>query len=433
MKFLGSRRHSTFLTVMFVVLLAPITTKDAQDIRISMSCHLLSSINSKTNGSVAERVPFPITTSAPVYYNNEQTKILPAASPDMINLAREILRKKEAIDFCKSRESLLVQTEGRNECTSVNTTTNRTHVCLKTITIKIKLKDGDVLVDRSKETSIYIAGNTISFLFLLTLLTTYVCFKDLQTPYGRCVVILSILVIFKDIMQLIGYVSSQKSTFCKIIGVTSHWSYLSMFGWTGSIAFDLLVTFSRIRLPSPTEQKQRVRKYVLFSFLVPSLIVFPCVIIDISKTELYALNGVCFISQHMANVLSFTVPVVMVLFFNIVCLAGTIYYIRSANKASQHLWKNDDRRPSISFTVMTVKLSLLLGFGWVIGYIGCLLNSSALLYTYLIMDSFQGMFIYVAFCGNKRVFSFYKRNFNHHLQRIESLSSKRQETEQIDL
>ena len=86
--------------------------------------------------------------------------------------------------------------------------------------------------------------------------------------------------------------------------------------------------------------------------------------------------------------------------------------IRSAEKRSQALFSKDAKqssKPSISFTIMAIKLAFLLGVSWVIGYIGGLSKNIFLLYCFVCLNSFQGVFHFFAFCCNKRVFAFYRR------------------------
>ena len=343
----------------------------------------------------------------------EDTSIVPAPS-DLIATARKNAKQRQGIEYCKNHNATIKEKKDGMVCTKSIVTSNSTHTCKHAITFKIEPAAFTTIVDQKKENVIFITGNTVGFMFLAALFTTYICFDDLQTSYGKCIVILSILVIGKNTLQVLTNFLKRYTIPCKIVAVALHWLQLSMFCWMASIGCDLFVTFSRIRLPSPQVQKRKAKRYTAFSFITPSLIVLFCLAIDLNSTQLYGSHRYCFISQKIAYIISFVIPVSIVLCFNAICLVSTIYFIRSANKAS----KNKARKPSISFTIMAIKLSLLLGLGWVIGYIGVALESTVLLYTFLFLDSFQGVLVYIAFCCNARVLSFYKRGFSNQLQRI---------------
>ena len=414
-----SSKHALFVIMIIIALLAP-------------NCECDGTVICYNNGTANEKLLRHKAREASAYKRNNKN-IVPAGSTDMIAIAREKARQEEASEFCRIRNASIRETKDGIKCIKT-VKINNTIACTRTFTIQVRLKVSNVLVDRRKETNIYIAGNVVGFVFLVILLTTYSSFKELQTSYGICIVILSIIVIVKNVIQVFTYLSKRKSKVCKVVGISSHWLHLSMFCWMASIACDLLVTFSRVRLPSTAAQKRKLKKYMIFSFSAPTLVVLVCLIIDLSHTQLYGSHGSCFISQWVAYVASFIVPMIVALLFNMICMGCTIYFIRSASKASKSLSKHDNGKPSISFTIMAIKLSLLLGICWVIGYIGLILQSSALLYTFLILDSFQGMLIYFAFCCNRRVFQFYKRAFKAHFRHNEILTlSSKKETDAIDL
>ena len=350
--------------------------------------------------------------------DTDDTSIVPAPSPDVIAAARKNAKQRQAIKYCKNHNATIKGIRNGMVCSKSIVTANSTHTCKYAITLRIEPAAFTTIVDQKKEKAIYITGNSVGFIFLVALFITYICFDDLQTSYGKCIVTLSILVIGKNTVQILAYVLKRYRIPCKIVAVVLHWLLLSVFCWMASIGCDLVVTFSRIRLPSQLAQKRKARRYMAFSFITPSLIVLSCLVMDLNTTQLYGSNGVCFISQKMANIISIVIPVSIVLFFNTICLVSTIYFIRSTNKASKLLSKTEARKPSISFTIMAIKLSLLLGIGWVIGYIGSAIESTILLYTFLVLDSFQGVLVYIAFCCNARVLSFYKRGFTYQLQRV---------------
>ena len=449
---LPSSTHAIFVTLVIAASLAPNydceVTVSCQNIHPYNSTNLAISTESPAHSNDADILDLDDDTMAKPnkrtmsnspaykehYKEHYKENIVPASSTDMIAMARKIAEKKEAIEICKHENVSTIEIRDGIKCIKSVLISNKTRTCVINTTIPIFLTAGNNLVKQAKETNIYIAGNVVGFVFLVILLTTYSSFKELQTSYGICIVILSIIVIVKNVIQVFAYISEKKSEVCKVVGISSHWLHLSMFCWMASIACDLLVTFSRVRLPSTAAQKRKLKKYMIFSFSAPTSVVLVCLIIDLSYTQLYGLRGICFISQRTSNIASFAVPVTVALLFNMICIGWTMYFIRSASKASKSLSKHDNGKPSISFTIMAIKLSLLLGIGWVIGYIGVIMQSSVLLYTFLILDSFQGMLIYFAFCCNQKVFSFYKNSLSAHLRRIRiSPSSSRREINEIGI
>lgn len=412
---------SHVLLAFFLVVLVASNTADVE-YDVTSSC--LELYGPGSNGTEA-RISTTTTRPMPREGTDEKNQVVPAPSSAVIAIAREMMRQREASSFCKNLNLTMVETDEGEKCTVSYQMQNETHHCTKKLLVRVILQGSTAAVDQASEAEIFIIGNGIGFVFLGTLFTTYYCFKELQTSYGKCIVILSLIIIVKNVIQFASFLTSKQETACKFVALSCHWLILSMFCWMASIAYDLLATFSRVRIPSPIAQRRKFRAYQIFSFLSPTVIVTACVAVElISKNTIYGSNGICFVTNYWANIASFVVPVGIILLFNITCLASTIYFIRRANSKSQCLFPTEEKRPSLSFTVLTIKLSLLLGLGWVIGYVGGILQSAFLLYTFLFLDSFQGVFIYFAFCCNRRVFTFYKKGLTSKAQRIGTLSTK---------
>ena len=342
------------------------------------------------------------------------TKMAPAPASDIIASARAESRITQAKDYCKKKNGTYVHSVDGPNCVVTVKTQNATHICEKREINKLVLAY-DELIDPQNEFKINVAGNAVSQLFLGLLLATYSYFKELQTSYGKCVVALSVVTILQQVAQIMSFTLKEDKVACKITAISNHWLCLTMFGWMATIAYDLYFTFSRVRMPSPRMQKLRFRKYAIFSLLPPSFIVLASVMADISTDGHfvgYGKQNTCFISKYWGDIISFVIPVGLILIFNMICLAVTLYYIRSAEKRSQALFSKEAKqssKPSISFTIMAIKLAFLLGVSWVIGYIGGLSKNVFLLYCFVCLNSFQGVFYFFAFCCNKRVFAFYRR------------------------
>lgn len=405
MKLFASNAYVLYLAVVLTV-----SNKASDLYGVSVKCTRIAGEN---NESVLEPATAETTPE-----EDSKAEILPNPSTDMLTMAREMRRREKAFAYCTRLNWTMITTIDGHKCVTTFQTRNETHNCTRRITVKVNLNGTFIPVRIVTESVIYITGNIISFVFLGTLLATYTCFKDLQTSYGRCIVALSVTIIIKDATQFFSTLSGKGATWCKIIAIACHWMFISMFCWMASIAYDLRVTFSRIRIQSPRAQHRKYRAYRLFSLVTPTIIVLICLAIDqISVTVIYGANGICFVSEYWANMMSFVVPTCAIVIFNTGCFVCTICFICKASKKSQSLSQNDERRPGISLAVMTVKLSLLLGLNWLLAFIGLITKSTLLLYIFLVLDAFQGMFVYFAFCCNSRVFAFYSRAFRQKIHR----------------
>ncbi|XP_030831929.1 adhesion G-protein coupled receptor G2-like [Strongylocentrotus purpuratus] len=59
-----------------------------------------------------------------------------------------------------------------------------------------------------------------------------------------------------------------------------------------------------------------------------------------------------------------------------------------------------------------VKMSTLLGFTWIFGFVAAFADVTALWYIFIILNSLQGVYIFIAFICNKRVFKLWRDSFS---------------------
>ena len=196
---------------------------------------------------------------------------------------------------------------------------------------------------------------------------------------------------------------------CRVGAVMLHFALLLAFSWMAIIAFEFYHTFSKIRPVHQSEQKERFYRYLVISFTSSFLISFICLMIDIPDERYagYGLNRVCFVSKFWANLLAFVVPVAIVLIFNVYFLTATIwilYKIRASTMKSLNSGSiKAKKRREMVLSAMALKLSILLGFGWIFGFIEASYESKAMKYSYTIIISLQGFFVFVAFGCHKEM------------------------------
>eukprot|EP00794_Sanderia_malayensis_P010899 gene10899-12058_t len=357
------------------------------------------------------------TTPAKKVDDNEASESLNklAALPatERISAMRKDQMKKEMRRRCQARNGVFETTT--SECVIfVSMYTNNTNCTRKTV-LQDKVSYSYLHMNPELEKQLTIGGIVISEASLAILIATYCGCKDLQTPYGKSVVLLSITTMVEQVLQLIATDAKGNPQFCTAIGIVQHWVILVMFFCMASIAYNLYQTFAKIRLPSPLVQRRRFKMCLCIAEITPIVIIVSCVIVDFSGESRhvgYGLYGVCFITVYWADIIAFVIPVGCVLVFNFVCLCTTLVRIKSAARQSKALFKekpNTSKRPSLSFAIIAMKLSFLLGLTWVFGYLGSILNNITLAYIFLVTNSFQGLLIFIAFCFNQKVFRFYKR------------------------
>ena len=254
---------------------------------------------------------------------------------------------------------------------------------------------------------INISGHSCSILCLFLLIVTYFLSKVGFTLMDRNLLCLSISLLFAHLLQLSMAFFSGVTIFCKWGAVFLHLSLLVSFMWILAISFDLYITFAGATRITPHVRNKRFKKYLIVVYGLSTVIVIVCVVIGLPSEDFsgYGDQGRCFIVKFWANLFAFTLPMVIILLACVILTVLTIYNIYSKQMQSNWALRNGtsgaSARRKIIVTALVMKLSILCGFGWLTGFINGFIASVPLSFTFNIIVSFQGIFLYLAFGEQK--------------------------------
>ena len=253
----------------------------------------------------------------------------------------------------------------------------------------------------------------LSILFLIFLLVTYILFSQLRTLPGKNLMNFAAALLFFMIFWLPASFSEVRSDkpSCKAMTVLEHYFLMASFVSMSVIAFHTCKVFAR-SLPAPKMSVGHERKlfciYLASVWILPGVFVAICVVLDDQDVKLgYGESEICWLTENNAYTYFVTIPIAVMLLFNIIAFAVTAVYLRkhSQNKAARQASGN--RR---SYLLIYVKLSTLMGFTWLFGLLAIVVTSTtACWYFFVIFTSLQGVFVAVAFVMNKKTFNLYRQ------------------------
>ena len=254
---------------------------------------------------------------------------------------------------------------------------------------------------------INITGHSCSIFSLFLLTASYFLLKPELTLMDRNIVCLSSSLLLAHFLQLNMVFFSTVPMFCKWGAVFLHWSLLLSFMWIAAISLDLYTTFKSTKPVTIHSKNKRFKKYASAVFGVSTTIIVVCVAMAIPREDFsgYGDKGRCFIVKFWPNLFAFTVPIAIVLVASVILTVLTICKLRSKEKENRKALSNGNSRASsrkkIIVTSLFLKLSVLFGFGWLIGFINGFSGSVLSSIIFNVIVSFQGTFIYLAF-GEQR-------------------------------
>ena len=119
-------------------------------------------------------------------------------------------------------------------------------------------------------------------------------------------------------------------------------------------------------------------------------------------------DGVCWIPRSEILLVTFMCPLAALLLANIVCFVMSLcWYLRASRGAHEmrdHTWKID--------LLVSIKMTTLMGLTWIFGLLANLDNLEFLKFVFVILNSFQGLSIFVAYIGSGNVRQSLKARFS---------------------
>lgn len=248
---------------------------------------------------------------------------------------------------------------------------------------------------------------------VLTILT-YVLFKSLRSLAGKNNVCLCSSLLLAQIILLITYNYTTQGVLCKAFGILTHYSWLCMFSWSFVCCFHMFKVFTaKTRASFAATQRSQAHIFlanVAFTFTVPALIVGIVVAHSYFSSE----SGQrtigygtfrCYLDSVTLVGVAMLLPLVVVVVSNILLFGITIFKINSIRslQTSDTIPKNNMR----NFYIY-LKLSSLTGSFWSVVAVDAFIGFEPLTYVYIVLNGLQGVFIFVSYVCNKRVFDMYR-------------------------
>ena len=241
-----------------------------------------------------------------------------------------------------------------------------------------------------------VVGGTLSMVCLILTVTTYCMFEQVRTRAGKCVINLCVALFFA---QLSFHTSDTFVSYhgaCAAIAACQHYFWLVSFLWMNVLAFDISCTFADLKPSNAGSHSNRLLIFAVYAWGLPTIFVALCIVLDLG-TNLsfsYGSSTKCWITGTRAVVYYFATPLAVVITANAVLFVRTVVGLRRslliASKARQPLQQRK------TFAIY-VRLTSLMGFTWLFGFLANIDGLSFLWYLFILCNTCQGVFIGVSF------------------------------------
>jgi hypothetical protein len=262
-------------------------------------------------------------------------------------------------------------------------------------------------------TIITVIGMSLSLLCIAFTLLTYCVFAELRTLPGVLLMNLCTTLIFSQLLFLSAIDKTSNAQTCEIIAIVLHFFWLSTFFWMNAIAFDMMWTFTmKLPLIRNAVHYKTLLHYALYAYGVPGGIVGVSVILE--RSELFSIGyrptpgytkPNCWLSEREGVLYAFIVPVGLLITSNVIFFTITSFSIFWTRKIVHQAKKDPKHRREF---LLYIRLFSLMGFTWIIGFIGVFYGHVIIWCLFDMFNSLIGIYIGLSFAVNKRVLAMWR-------------------------
>ncbi|XP_058864033.1 adhesion G protein-coupled receptor E5-like isoform X1 [Acipenser ruthenus] len=231
-------------------------------------------------------------------------------------------------------------------------------------------------------------GLGLSLICLLLSILTFSCCRSVKGTRSTIHLHLCISLFIADLVFLAGISSTSNKGGCALVAGLLHFFFLAVFTWMcleGIQLYRMVVTVFNATLP---------RRYMfLFGYGIPALIVG---ISAAANRQGYGTERYCWLSLDNGFIWSFFGPVCVIILFNILFFVITIWKL--AEKFSSVNPDLSTLKKIQVFTSTAVAQLCILGLMWIFGCFQFDSRSLAMSYIFTVLNSFQGVFIFIMHC-----------------------------------
>ncbi|XP_038051849.1 uncharacterized protein LOC119724733 [Patiria miniata] len=249
----------------------------------------------------------------------------------------------------------------------------------------------------------------LSLLALLATFVTYCVFLTLRNMVGLQTMNLLVALFVAILLIVLAGNLSVEGTYCQAMASVIHLSWLAAFFWMATLSVNAAKTFgSRNVLPrgSPPSSRQLLTTMTLVWGTALLIVAVGLVLNFCDCTSLpavYSESPPCWIPNVKALLVAFVAPVAASLLISVSSFIFVIVKVRKMKGESKMVQKKGNLEEVLGELKIYVKLALLFGVSWLLAFVSVAVNHVILSYTNVIVNSLQGVFIFMAFCLNQRV------------------------------
>jgi hypothetical protein len=174
---------------------------------------------------------------------------------------------------------------------------------------------------------------------------------------------------------------------CSAVAVAEHYLWLVAFLWMNALSWNAMKTFRAKGLQDKSKASRCLICFCAYAWGVPGAITGACAVVEFSNIVGFRIGygdeSVCWITELYALLLTFALPLGLILLTNFLFFSLTV---RSIFRVSQLAKEASDGNQCMLFWSY-LKLSSLMGLTWIIGFLASGTGLPELWYVFIVSNS----------------------------------------------
>ncbi|XP_033640866.1 uncharacterized protein LOC117301092 [Asterias rubens] len=259
--------------------------------------------------------------------------------------------------------------------------------------------------------------NCLSIVALVATFATYCLFPSLRSLAGLYTMNLVVALFTANCLLFFASNAAIFGYNCLVTAPLLHFSWLAAFFWMTALSYNAAKTFSgkhmRARGGSDCRKYRQLAMSMTIVWGVSLLIVCTCLFLTLCKcTDLPAIykdSPPCWIEGFTTLMVVFGIPVALSLLLSTGFFVSILVAVRKTKMESKMVQTKGKMTDILEEVKIYVKLILLFGVTWIFAFVSEAVNHVVFSYINVIINTLQGVFIFIAFCLNQRVRALWRK------------------------
>ncbi|CAN7938310.1 unnamed protein product [Ixodes hexagonus] len=319
-----------------------------------------------------------------------RTKV-PHRGPNLASIFHPVLKTKDCYVkhrnrcFIKSRPKLFSRRQNAN---NTNRTTRR-HRRKRFYSV---------------ENYLTIVCVSLSICCLFLKVVVFSIYKEARSFSSKCTLCLSITLLMTQLVFLLANSFKVSRAVCTASAMLVHYGFLSTFFWTSVLSFDIWRSITAVKLSST--RKRTLALYAVAAWGAPIIIVAVAAMVNwlAPTSSMFPLYGdsSCWFGTIWAQIAYFLAPIAVLLVLGIFLYLNTVFYIRKTTGLARDMESKDGvQRSQHSHLTLFVRLALIMGATWGVGFLGFFVNSTVIDILVIVLVGLQGVYLFFGFKDHK--------------------------------